>query len=362
MEIKNYILLLFTLFVFSNLFSQVGIGNTSPDSTSVLDLSNTNNRGLLLPSTATASAMTSSNKAIYFFSNYIYFKTSLGYNTLSPWKYKFNGDTTNNLYYDLSGNIGIGNADITIAPEAPLQIETDIDIDLDSNGSLLLGKSSSKNMAINPTEIQTRNAGVGSELKINEDGGNVTFGDATMPVDVNVSGKVQELDDATNSYYDLVPPGLITAWFGYSTNIPTGWAICDGGTYDNSNGIGTVTTPNLSGRFIVSVGDNGVDNYNLGDTGGVDLETLTIAEMPSHSHNARITGSHNHGYFYDEITEDNDVSDTKTSDVVNEKSNISYHYNSTNIGYANIHEDDGGSGQAHENRPVYYSLVFIIKL
>lgn len=60
-----------------------------------------------------------------------------------------------------------------------------------------------------------------------------------------------------------VPPGIITAWYGAQTNVPTGWALCDGSTYARSDGGGNITTPDLSGSFIkgwtsgTSVGDSG---------------------------------------------------------------------------------------------------------
>ncbi len=361
MKLKIYIILLFTLAVSYSAYAQVGIGNLSPDSTSILDLTNSQNRGLKIPATISVAAMSNSNRSIYFFDNNIYFKTSLGYNAISPWKYKFNGNTTNNIYFNLNGNIGIGNTNLTTAPEAPLQIETDSAVDLSSNGSLLLGKSSAKNMVINSHEIQTRDAGASSELKINEDGGDVTFGDSAAPVDVFVTGKVQELDDATNTYYDLIPVGIITAWFGYTTNIPKGWAVCDGGTYANTNGIGNTIVPNLSGRFIVSVGNNGSNTYTAHDTGGEDLVSLTINEIPSHSHNTRTTGAHSHGFTYEMVTSKYPaILGSRT--VVDEEDETSFYYANTATGYANITQGTGGTGQAHENRPVYYSLVYIIKL
>ena len=68
----------------------------------------------------------------------------------------------------------------------------------------------------------------------------------------------------------LCPVGIITMWSGAISNIPTGWALCDG-----NNG-----TPNLTDRFIVGAGND----YTVGATGGEATHTLTENEMPKHRH------------------------------------------------------------------------------
>lgn len=51
----------------------------------------------------------------------------------------------------------------------------------------------------------------------------------------------------------LCPAGIITMWSGSTSNIPTGWALCNG-----QNG-----TPDLRDRFIVGAGSG----YTVGETG-----------------------------------------------------------------------------------------------
>ncbi|KAJ6239507.1 sowah [Anaeramoeba flamelloides] len=60
--------------------------------------------------------------------------------------------------------------------------------------------------------------------------------------------------------------------------IPEGWIICDG-----QNG-----TPDLSGRFFMGSG-----TQNFGSKGGEEKVTLTINELPSHSHTL-VDPGHNH--------------------------------------------------------------------
>ena len=70
-----------------------------------------------------------------------------------------------------------------------------------------------------------------------------------------------------------VPSGVITMWSGSIVTIPSGWVICDG----------TNSTPDLRDKFIIGAGSS----HAVGTTGGstsTGAHTLTIAEMPSHTH------------------------------------------------------------------------------
>jgi microcystin-dependent protein len=73
------------------------------------------------------------------------------------------------------------------------------------------------------------------------------------------------------------------ALFDYATGKGSGdyalYAVCDGQSHVNSKGV-TITTPNLVDRFIVGSGNL----YNTGDTGGTASETLSINQIPAHSH------------------------------------------------------------------------------
>jgi len=79
---------------------------------------------------------------------------------------------------------------------------------------------------------------------------------------------------------NFFPSGGIVMWNGTTSNIPSGWALCDG-----TNG-----TPDLRDRFIVGAGRN----YNPNATGGADSVPLTEAQMPSHSHSMGSAGDHGH--------------------------------------------------------------------
>lgn len=101
------------------------------------------------------------------------------------------------------------------------------------------------------------------------------------------------------------PVGEITMWG--TTTAPTGWLICDGSaisrttyaglfaligtTFGVGDGSTTFNLPNLKGRVPVGRDSADTDWDVLGETRGSKTHTLTISEMPSHTH---IQNSHNH--------------------------------------------------------------------
>lgn len=86
---------------------------------------------------------------------------------------------------------------------------------------------------------------------------------------------------------------------------PRGWALCDGsilpiaqntalfsllGTTFGGNGTTNFALPDLRGRIPVGQGQGpGLQPYEMGDTFGMENETLSVQEMPMHSHVLRAT-------------------------------------------------------------------------
>lgn len=85
------------------------------------------------------------------------------------------------------------------------------------------------------------------------------------------------------------------------TFAPAGWAFCNGqtmgiaqnqalfallGTTFGGDGIMTFALPNLQSRRPVGTGSSTADgqNYVLGQQGGTETHTLTMTEMPAHTH------------------------------------------------------------------------------
>ena len=141
----------------------------------------------------------------------------------------------------------------------------------------------------------------------------------------------ETLTAGTLAGYGTIPVGGIIMWNG--TSVPDGWALCDGQTANGQ------TTPNLRGRFIVGYQSGDADYNSIGKTGGEKKHTLTVDEMPSHNHTiANITNTSGGG--------------TKTGDR-------DWHENKNGD---NISSGSTGGGAAHENRPPYYVLAFIMRV
>ena len=150
-------------------------------------------------------------------------------------------------------------------------------------------------------------------------------GDVSVGSDLTIGGEIKGDGSA--------PVGVIILWSGAVDNIPSGWALCDGQTVNGHK------TPDLRNRFVVGAGDQ----YAVNATGGEEKHTLTIGELPAHSHSYQFKGADLKGawdgdnYFYD----------------------ASGHYSGNgNTRYT----DNAGGGGAHENRPPYYALCYIMRV
>ena len=126
-----------------------------------------------------------------------------------------------------------------------------------------------------------------------------------------------------------IPSGGIILWSGAADAIPTGFVLCNG-----SN-----STPDLRGRFVVGYHDSNGD-YDVNDTGGAETVTLSVAQMPNHKHTTSIDNGH----------------------VIPGNGGTSYPYGGAGSYASTIFTmNNTGGGGAHENRPPYYALCYIMK-
>ena len=153
-----------------------------------------------------------------------------------------------------------------------------------------------------------------------------------------------------------LPVGTIVVWYGTDANVPSGWAICNGGS----------GTPDLRNKFIVGAGLT----YSVGNTGGLDAVTpgagsvtiashvLTLNEIPPHNHTyydyyPAGACQTNRLYYYEGFC---------TSTTSGE-----YATESVGGGLGHAHNDGGGSyvtitSENIDNRPPYYALYYIQKV
>lgn len=106
-------------------------------------------------------------------------------------------------------------------------------------------------------------------------------------------------DITSSSDYGSLPIGSIIPYSGETA--PEGYSICDGKelnretykelfsiigtTFGNGDGTSTFNLPDLKGRVSVGL-DSSDTNFNtIGKTGGEKTHTLTIDEIPAHTHN-----------------------------------------------------------------------------
>ena len=160
---------------------------------------------------------------------------------------------------------------------------------------------------------------------INVDGATTINGDGTV-VASKLTGALPAIDGSNLTGIVSFVSGMIILWSGAENAIPSGWVLCNG-----SN-----STPDLRDRFVVGAGSA----YSVGNTGGSSSVTLTVNQIPAHGHTIpRASG-------------------TETNfDQTGLRGGPGYY---TNTAYWLTSYNTGG-GQAHENRPPYYALCYIMK-
>ena len=149
-----------------------------------------------------------------------------------------------------------------------------------------------------------------------------------------------------------VPQGSIIPWYGQIKDIPSGFTLCNG-----SNG-----TPDLRNRFLVGAGST----YGLGNIGGADFVKLSGTQIGSHYHGVGdITMGNNSGYFLVMDHTENFVMPPRSGTVHwNGKNTGGYFVGATKVVGEQITSlaISTAAQEAHENRPPYYALYYIMKL
>ncbi len=110
-----------------------------------------------------------------------------------------------------------------------------------------------------------------------------------------------------------------------------GWALCDG-----QNG-----RADLRGRFVAGLDVNQPDYNTIGNTGGAEAVTLTVPQLPAHTHRV------NYQKTDSQLGGDGGLDFTR----------FAAGHPNARPGNTSADTEAQGSGQAHENRPPYYVLA-----
>ena len=171
-------------------------------------------------------------------------------------------------------------------------------------------------------------------------------------LDTLLNGVTQAEISLLKGATSLVPSGVILMWSGSVATIPAGFLLCDG-----TNG-----TPDLTGRFVVHADADIGGTYAPGDTGGADDVTLSEAQMPAHTHTVsgttNTTGAHTHTYqWYNPGGSASPSTPNFSGNLGTLNTSSAGDHSHTVTGTA----ASTGGGTAHENRPPYYALAYIMK-
>ena len=169
-------------------------------------------------------------------------------------------------------------------------------------------------------------------------------------------------------------PGIVKMWAGRIDRIPTDYKLCDGsvlsindypelfeniGVSFGGNGTNNFSLPDIRGRFVVGY-DSSNPDYNViskDKTGGIDKVTLTVSQIPEHDHVKNVL-------FNKLSAKAGDIDDQSTPGSI-DQANAAREYNVGSMSedrWTDATIQKVGGGQAHENRPPYYVLAYIIKV
>ncbi len=165
-----------------------------------------------------------------------------------------------------------------------------------------------------------------------------TFNNIQTTGKLNVDGSV-----------NFLPVASIIMFAWPDNAIPDGWAKCDGGTYIIENKKakkvakgtqGGIDTPDLRGRFPLGIGAGpGLTQRSEWQNGGAESHTLTVNEMPKHTHNVQVPGYNNNGANTWESTQDRNTNGMYTRTTT-----------------------ETGQGQPHNNMPPFATVNFIMRI
>lgn len=160
-----------------------------------------------------------------------------------------------------------------------------------------------------------------------------SLSNANLVVNGSINGSM------TGNGKGTIPLRGIIVWSGSQASIPPEWALCDGKEYNN------IKTPDLRDKFIVGAGSS----YGVTDTGGEAAHQLTPNELPPHAHN----------YTFKAASLGLSMGTAKDFFWTHSPGNGEYTASTAPVGSV---YNNKPLGKAHENRPPYYALCYIMRV
>ncbi len=168
-------------------------------------------------------------------------------------------------------------------------------------------------------------------------------GNSLVKINSNFTGLESAVCDLQAASFN-VPIGGVIMYSGGSSNFDENgrgkadtdvylYGLCNGNTYND------IASPDLRDKFVVGAGRQ----YTLGATGGLSAVPLAVKDLPAHSH------TYTDQMVYGKNSKDADAG-SKDTNFEGVTSTLSKTTGNT------------GLGHAHENRPPFYSLYYIIKV
>lgn len=173
------------------------------------------------------------------------------------------------------------------------------------------------------------------------------------PIDDNKDIATKEFAESQGGGATL-PVGVVMPTA--TSTAPSGWFICDGSavsretysalfsaigtTYGTGDGSTTFNLPNLKGKIPVGYDESDTDFNSVGKTGGEKTHTITVNEMPSHSHTST---------FYQAYT-----------GTTGSTNNVEGAYTNYNYKKISLTTSATGGGAAHNNMPPFVTMNYII--
>ena len=368
------ILIVACLFYSSTTNAQVSIGDQSvPDTDAILDLTNGNSLGLLLPHAASNPNSGSLSAApegllIYYKENFFLKGSGSSFNSISPWKSIYTGASPDNVYFNPMGYTGVG---IGLDGSISNTIKANLHIALNSkdvstantSASFLIGDSDAGiHMSMDNDEILVKNSANNNTgtLKLQEGGGTVQVGESpSTPSTLNVYGAVQQ------NGFDLVPSGSVIMWYGTLSGVNpviggvanTNWRLC--------NGAGG--TPDLRNKFVVGAGSSYNGNPGSNSEGGSVSSAHKHDVNPISFATAGTEGAHAHSGTTGGPSSKYRACGCPLGSENTASGGHSHSFSTAGTQGAHVHnidvpntESTGASNT--ENRPPFYALYYIMKL